>query len=100
MAAAGWMKPMKTPTAEKTVTFERPFVLTGLDEALPAGDYSVVAEEGLVEGFSFAAYPRKSTVLRLPAGSWPCRPTRTLAVDPDDLDAAMARDLAAADAAP
>ncbi len=88
---------MTTRTSSKTFTFRRPFILTGLDEALPAGDYSVETEEELVPGISYAAYRRTSTVLRLPAKSGPSHLTRATTVDPDELNAAMERDLAGAE---
>lgn len=85
---------MMTKTSRRTVTFKRPFALTGLEEVLPAGDYSVETQEELVPGISYAAYRRTSTVLRLPAKSGPSHLTRAMTVDPDELDAAMERDLA------
>jgi len=80
---------MKTRTIETTVTFKRPFALTGLNEELPAGDYIVETEEELVDGISYAAYRRTSTVLRLPARSGPPQLTRAMTVDPAELDEAM-----------
>lgn len=83
---------MKTRTREMTVTFEGPFALAGLDEVLPAGDYSVEMEEELVEGNSYPAYRRTGTVLRLHATSGPSHLTRAMTIDPEELDAALARD--------
>ena len=91
---------MKTRTSETTVTFGKSFVLASLDEVLPAGDYSVEIEEELIEGLSYAAYRRTSTVLRLPARSGPPHLTRALTVDPNELDAAREHDLAAAEDVP
>lgn len=91
---------MKTRTHERTVTFTRPFVLAGLDEVLPAGDYSVETDEELIAGISHAAYRRTSTVLRLPARSGPSHLMRAMTVDPDELEAALARDLTTADSLP
>ena len=89
---------MKTRTSEKTVTFRRPFVLAGLDEILAAGDYSVETEEELIEGLSYAAYRRTATVLHLPARSGPSHLTRAMAIDPEELDMALARDQMTAEA--
>ena len=83
---------MRTRTSEKTVTFRRPFVLAELDEVLPAGDYSVETEEELVEGISYAAYRRTGTLLHLPARSGPSHLTRAMTIDPEELEAALARD--------
>lgn len=85
---------MKTRTIETSVTFTRPFALSGLNEVLPAGDYIVETEEELVDGISYAAYRRTSTVLRLPARSGPSHLTRAMTVDPAELDEAMTRDQA------
>lgn len=89
---------MKTRTRESTLTFKRPFVLAGLDEVLPAGDYSVETEEELIEGISYAAYRRTATVLHLPARSGPSHLTRAMTIDPEELDAALAGDQGAAGA--
>lgn len=92
------MTAMKTRNREHTVTFRRPFALAGLEEVLPAGDYSVETEEELVEGISYAAYQRTATVLRLPARSGPPHLMRAMTIDPEELDAALARDQAPASA--
>lgn len=89
---------MKTRTQERTITFKSPVVLAGLDEVLPAGDYSVETEEELIAGISYDAYRRTSTVLRLPAKSGPSHLLRAMNVDPDELEAALARDRASQDA--
>jgi hypothetical protein len=85
---------MTTRTIKKIVTFRRPFVLGGIDEALPAGPYSVETDEELIEGISFPAYRRKLTLIHLHPK--PGRPglTETLTIDPNELDAALERDQA------
>ena len=83
---------MTIRTSEKTVTFTRPFALAGFDEVLPAGTYTVETDEELLEGLSFSAYRRSSTLLHLPSGSGRAGVVRTLTIDPDDLDAAVKRD--------
>jgi hypothetical protein len=52
-------------TSQNTVTFSRPFVLSGLDEMPPAGTYSVETDEELLESNSFPAYRRILAVIRL-----------------------------------
>lgn len=91
---------MTTRTRTELVTFAHPFVLAGVDEALPAGAYSVEIDEELLAGVSFPAYRRVAALLHL--GPTPDHPGRseTLIVDPAELDAALARDLAADDAEP
>ena len=83
---------MTTRTSSKTVTFRRPFVLGGFDEVLPAGAYSVETDEELLEGISFPAYRRVSTLIRLHAKSGHPGLTRALTIDPNELDAALTRD--------
>lgn len=83
---------MMTRTSQKTVTFRHPFVLAAFDEVLPAGDYGVETEEERIEGLSYAAFRRTSTVLRLHARSGPSHLTRAMTIDPDELDKALDRD--------
>ncbi len=54
-----------TRTTEQSVTFQRPFVLSAIDEVLPAGTYTVTTDEQLVEGASFSAYRRVQTVIHV-----------------------------------
>ncbi len=89
---------MTTRTSRKTVTFRRPFVLSGFDEVLPAGAYTVETDEELLEGMSFPAYRRILTVIHLHARSGRPGLTRTLTIDPNELDAALERDRASKDA--
>jgi len=46
---------MTMRTTDQTVSFQRPFLLKGVDRELPPADYRVVTEEELIEGLSFAA---------------------------------------------
>jgi hypothetical protein len=88
---------MTIRTSLTNVTFGRPFVLGGFDEKFPEGIYTVETDEELLEGISFLAYRRISTLIHLkPDPRYPGR-MRTLAIDPKELDAALARDQAAAD---
>ncbi|MDH3969216.1 MAG: hypothetical protein OEU56_19540 [Rhodospirillales bacterium] len=88
---------MTIRTSNKTVTFGRPFVLGGLDEVLPAGAYIVETDEALLEGISFPAYRRTSTLIRLHAKSGNPGLTRAMTIDPSELDAALKRDQAPAE---
>jgi hypothetical protein len=76
-------------TTIKTVVFTRPFALAGLDGAHPAGTFVVETNEELLEGISFPAWRRRSTVIRLHP-----KPGLTLSVpiDPEDLNAALLQD--------
>ena len=83
---------MTVRTSKKTITFERPFVLNGLDEVLPSGAYCVETDEELLEGISFPAYRRISTLIHLHARPGHPGLVRTLTIDPNELDAAVERD--------
>ena len=81
---------MTMRTTTKTVTFHRTFYLTGVDRWLPPANYRVVNDEELIEGLSFPAYRRVSTVIFVPAASG-CA-VEMVTIDPSDLQAAMDRD--------
>jgi hypothetical protein len=81
---------MTMRTTTKTVTFHRPFCLKGVDRLLPPADYRVVTDEELIEGLSFPAYHRVSTVIFVPAPSGSA--VEMVTIDPADLDAAQERD--------
>jgi hypothetical protein len=83
---------MTIRTTSKTITFHRPFCLKGVDRELPAGDYRVVTEEELIEGLSFSAYHRVSTVIFVPARSGSA--VEMVTIEPADLEAAQERDAA------
>jgi hypothetical protein len=83
---------MTMRTTDKTITFHRPFNLKGVDRVLPPGDYRVVTEEELIEGLSFAAYHRVSTVIFVPAPSGSA--VEMVTIDPLELEAAQAQDAA------
>ncbi len=56
---------MTMRTSQKTVTFRRPFSLSGIDDVQPAGAYTVEINEELIEGLSFPSWRRTATVLLL-----------------------------------
>jgi hypothetical protein len=87
-------------TTKKTVTFLHPFTFRDFDELLPPGTYEVETDEELLEGLSFHAYRRTLTLIHLPAKSGRQGLTRTLTIDPDDLDMALKRDVASDTASP
>lgn len=83
---------MTTRTSRKIVTFVRPFFLKGVDRTLPGGEYQVVTDEELIEGLSFPAYRRVSTMIFVPAQSHPASSLEMVTVDPLDLQAAQDQD--------
>ncbi|MGC2855084.1 hypothetical protein ACM64Y_06385 [Novispirillum sp. DQ9] len=83
---------MTIRTTRETITFKRPFMLAGSEEVLPAGAYRVDIDEELLEGLSFSAYRRVQTMIHLqPDASRPGL-SRTLTVQPGELEAALERD--------
>jgi hypothetical protein len=75
----------------KTVVFNRPFLLKGVDRTLPAGSYRVVTDEELIDGISFLAYRRVATVIFVPAAIG-ASSVEMVTIDPLDLQAALDRD--------
>ena len=59
---------------------------------LPPADYRVVTDEELIEGLSFPAYHRVSTVIFVPGRSRSS--VEMVTIDPLDLQAAQERDAA------
>lgn len=89
---------MMTRTTTKTVTFGRPFALSGLEGVQPAGSYTVETDEELISSLSFTAFRRTATWLRLPGWREGTRPSAGLsevvAIDPVELERALASDAA------
>ncbi len=83
---------MASRTTARTVTFWEPFELEELDEELPSGDYIVETDEERLESVSFPAFRRILTVIHLRGEAPHPGRLRTLAVAPQSLDAALARD--------
>jgi len=83
---------VNTRTDRKTLTFKHPFCLNGVDRTLPAGTYQVITDEELIEGLSFLAYRRLSTMMVVPGKQTPSIEMAT--IDPLELRAALDRDAA------
>ena len=83
---------------EKTVSFTKPFVLAGVDHALPAGEYRVKTDEELIEGISFPVYRRVATMIFVPAQTQRGA-IEMVAIDPAVLQAALDLDAAAGEIA-
>ena len=66
--------------------------MKGVDRVLPPGNYRVVTDEELIEGLSFPAYHRVSTVIFVPAPSGSA--VEMVTIDPLDLEAAQEQDAA------
>lgn len=81
---------MTIRTTEMSVRFQRPFVLEGAERMYPAGVYRVLVDEELIDGLSFTAYRRVSTMMFVPGrGS----SIEMMIVNPADLELARQRDV-------
>jgi hypothetical protein len=87
---------MTARTSQRTVTFIRPFSLSGLDEAHPAGTYTVQTHEEAVPGLSFLAWRRTGTRIFLPSRPGGAFVEQLVDIDPLELEAAQERDAASA----
>ena len=76
-------------TTHETATFDRPFSLSTVDEVQPAGTYTVVIDEELIEGVSFLAYRRVATTIYLPIRSGSAGSMQAVRVDPSELQLAQ-----------
>jgi hypothetical protein len=85
---------MTVRTTKKTVIFENSFTLNDFDEILPPGSYNVETDEELIADLSFPAYRRTLTLIHLPAKPGHPGISRTLMIDPNELDEALKRDAA------
>jgi hypothetical protein len=83
---------MLTRSHNETVTFNRPFLLKGVDRMLPAGSYRVVTDEELIEGLSVPVYRRVATMIFVPGDLRRSTSVEMVAIDPSELKAARKRD--------
>lgn len=88
---------MTIRTTTKTVRFRKPFKLADLDETLPPGDYRVETDEEPLVGISFIAHRRVNTILHLPPDPAGRYKSRSVTINPEDLEAALAMDAEASD---
>ena len=85
---------MTVRTSQRTVTFIRPFSLSGLDEAHPAGTYTVQTHEEAVPGLSFLDWRRTGTRIFLPSRPGGAFVEQLVEIDPLELEAAQEKDAA------
>jgi hypothetical protein len=83
---------MTTRTTRSTVTFSRPFTLSGVDGIQPAGTYTVETDEELIQELSFPAYRRTATLLLLPSQPGSAILAQIATIDPLELKTALERD--------
>ncbi len=84
---------MTTRSHSKSIVFSHPFELKGVDRILPPGNYRVVTDEELIEELSFPVYRRMATMIFVPAESHHASSVEMVAIDPQELQAALERDL-------
>ena len=80
---------MTVRTRCMTVTFTRPFAVSGIDEMQPAGSYTIETDEELLEGLSFPAYRRIATSIFLPPQPGGLIRGQIAQIDPGKVDAAL-----------
>lgn len=80
---------MDSRTTRTLVTFRRPFTLSGLAGAQPAGSYTVRIEEEKLDTLSVEAWRQTSCIIVLRRGG----AEEHAAIDAQELQAALARDL-------
>ena len=84
---------MNTRTKHTTVKFTAPFLLRGVDEIQPPGDYAIDEDEELIDGLSWLTYRRVATFIQLPAVSSTDRlRSQLVAIDHFELEAALRQD--------
>jgi hypothetical protein len=82
---------MTIRTSIKTVTFARPFVLSGIMGLQPAGTYNVETNEEL-RRTPAPAYRTISMLIRLPARLGGAALTQVVDIDPAEMSTALERD--------
>jgi hypothetical protein len=88
---------MSQRTVHSTITFNRPFQLSGFDEPFQAGTYKIETLEELVEGVSFPVWRRIETLLLLNQQPGQPKLTQVAVVNPIELEEARSRDEAGRD---
>lgn len=76
-------------TRKSTVTFQRPFTLNGDVGELPPGNYDLEIDEEEIQATDRTAYRRVAIYFYLRNSA----STRTIVVNPADLESALERDL-------
>lgn len=80
---------MTLHTTQSSVTFQKPFEFPGTDGIQAPGVYDVEIDEESIETISRTVYVRMATRLYIRSPGM----VRTVTIDPDDLKAALERDM-------
>jgi hypothetical protein len=86
------MQTMTERITRSSVTFLHDFVLRDLDGIQPPGTYLIETVEEPLGTLSFVAYRRVSTTITVPPIGVASRRRQVVTIDPDELQAALARD--------
>ena len=78
-------------TSRKIVTFHKPFLLKGVGDSQPPGDYAVVTHEEEIQGLLHTGWQRVETSLRLSLDSNTLQ-EQFISISPTELAAALATD--------
>jgi len=73
---------MRMRTKTTSVSFARPFALSGIDGLLPAGSYRVDTDEESIDSLSRLAWRRVATTIEVRANG----ETKILTISPAELD--------------
>ena len=79
---------MTSRTIDRTVTFQRWFVLSNMDGPYPPGDYLVQIDEETIDQLSFTAWRRVATMIHVRRDG----ATQVVTVSPQELDLILSRD--------
>lgn len=83
---------MMTRTRHRTIHFNAPVILDGLEDPLVPGDYELNEDEELIEGISWLAYRRIATFITLPPTVANGNVSRMMPVDADAIEELLRRD--------
>ena len=79
---------MTSRTIDRTVTFQRSFILSNADGQYPPGEYLVQTDEEMIDQLSFPAWRRIATMIHVRRGG----ATQVVTVSPKELDLILSRD--------
>lgn len=83
---------MTSRTTQITVHFSKTFLLPGLSEPQPAGDYRIDHDEETLEGASWLAWHRIASFIHLPGVGVQSATHQMVPIHSADLDAALEKD--------
>jgi hypothetical protein len=79
-------------TLRRTVTFDHPFSIPGIDGEQPPGTYAISSDEEEVGGVLYEGWRRVETAIRLPAIGVNTGFEQVHIINPTDLEEALKKD--------